>query len=348
MKKKKNFLKTMMLVIVTSLVVVIMNNCNKDNVEQATQNEAEQDMNTEDILFSKKMIWFDNSMKNYADNPNYKSGEQIQVDSAIWYLEAWLNAKFAYTDEKYTKTETKTDSLNITINLDELVEMDELATVKNQLIAGLITMYNQSSLNNKELILVDLKIVSINTTEAVVSLVPVFGEKGTLSVNYDPFSDTSWYFGDLAGDCDFNNDGTDAAQKISEAIMANKPIYLPCPGCYYIYSDVDIIIREGFEHQNSNNENLIFYIVRPDGNFIPDDKCLDPDEMNFHYHGEETIIYDILESQLNKTFMSCELEGKQDWNNSGDPRIRHHNILHFGTMHLVDPGWVIDREHLDD
>jgi len=338
------YLKTITLLIVTALVMVTMNNCNKDNVEQATQNEAEQDMNTEDILFSEKMIWFDNSMKNYADNPNYKSGEQIQVDSAIWYLEAWLNAKFAYTDEKYTKTETKTDSLNITINLDELVEMDELATVKNQLIAGLITMYNQSSLSNKELILVDLKIVSINTTEAVVSLVPVFGEKSTLIVNYDPFSDTCWYYGELGGDCEHNFLGeTDAAQKISEAIMANKPTYLPCPGCYYIYSDVDIIELIGNEY-----ENLIFYIVRPDGNFTPDDICLEPDEMNFHYHGEETVIYDILEPQLNKTFMSCELEGLGDTDTYDNPRIRHDNTLYFGTMHLVDPGWEIDREHLDD
>jgi len=125
--------------------------------------------------------------------------------------------------------------------------------------------------------------------------------------------------------------------------MANKPTYLPCPGCYYIYSDVDIIELIGNEY-----ENLIFYIVRPDGNFTPDDICLEPDEMNFHYHGEETVIYDILEPQLNKTFMSCELEGLADTDDEQNPRIRHRNTLYFGAMHLVDPGWEIDREHLDD
>ncbi len=79
--------------------------------------------------------------------------------------------------------------------------------------------------------------------------------------------------------------------------------------------------------------------------YTPDDKCLDPDEMNFHYHGEETVIYDILEPQHGKTFMSCTLKGLQDLDKYRNPRIRHDNNLFFGIMHLHHPGSFIKKEY---
>ena len=350
--KKKNFFKVASLFIIVSFLIVVISNCKKDVTEQTIQpaiNKTAAVMTAEDSLFSKKIIWFDGIMKNYADDPNYSSNKQFIPDSALWYIEAWFNAKYAFTDEQYIKTETSTETLTIDINANNNVEMDDIASVYDELLTKVKTMLGQSTLNNKELILLDLEISRIGISEAVVNIRPVFGEKGIMTINYDPFGDDDyWYYGEFKGDCDLSvYEDTDAAQKISGAIMAHRPIFLPCPGCYYTYSDIDTVIRQGYEYQNSNGEYLIFYIVRPDGNFTPDDKCLEPDEMNFHFHGEETVIYEILEPELNKTFMSCYLEGFQDDDNQYRPRIRHKNELFFGIMHLVIPGWVIvDKEHL--
>ena len=349
----KNFFKVASLLIIDSFLIVAMNNCKKDVAEQTTQPAIKKTsavMTAEDSLFSKKIIWFDGIMQNYAADPNYSLNKQFSSDSALWYIEAWFNAKYAFTDEQYIKTKTGTDSLNISINPNNNVEMNDIANAYDELLTKAKSMFNQSTLNNKELILLDLEISRTGISEVVVNIKPVFGEKGVITFSGDdPFGDDDyWYYGEFKGDCDLSvYEDTDAAQKIAGAVMTNRPIYLPCPGCYYTYSDIDTVIRQGYEYQNSNDEYLIFYIVRPDGNFTPDDKCLEPDEMNFHFHGEETVIYEILEPELNKTFMSCYLEGLQDDDEDGNPRIRHHNELFFGIMHLVEPGWIIvDKEHL--
>ena len=323
-----------------------MNSCSKQETE-VKQNEP--CVTQADKAFVSKIVNFKQKVDYIRENPHYKSGESMEVDSVVWYFEALFNAKYAFTDEQYIKTETKTDSLSIGINLNNNVDMDEIANAYDEFLTKVKSMYNQSTLNNKELILLDLEISRTGISEAVINIRPVFGEKGIMTINYDPFDDDDyWYYGEFKGDCDLSvYEDTDAAQKIAGAVMANRPIFLPCPGCYYTYSDIDTVNLEGYEYQNSNGEYLIFYIVRPDGNFTPDDKCLEPDEMNFHFHGEETVIYEILEPELNKTFMSCELEGKQDWDGDSNPRIRHHNKLYFGIMHLVEPGWIIvDKEHL--
>lgn len=71
--------------------------------------------------------------------------------------------------------------------------------------------------------------------------------------------------------------------------------------------------------------------------------------MNFHYHGEATVIYDKLEPELEKRFMVCDLKGLQDnEEDTGFPRIRHDNILTFGIPHLIDPGIGIVKDQLDD
>ena len=70
--------------------------------------------------------------------------------------------------------------------------------------------------------------------------------------------------------------------------------------------------------------------------------------MNFHYHGEATVIYDKLEPELEKRFMECDLTGLNDYDLQNHPRIRHNNILTFGIPHLIDPGIVIiTKDQLD-
>ena len=211
-------------------------------------------------------------------------------------------------------------------------------------------MLGKCTLNNKELILVDFAVHQLNNAEVSILITPVFGELGSLSVGYDPFGiDDYWHYGEMLGDCDLNEfEDTDAAQKISEAIMSNRPIYMPCSGCYYSYSDIDTVSLFGYEYQNSSLEYLIFYIVSQTGGFTPDETCLDPDEMNLYFHNEEEVIYDNLEISLGKSFMSCEMEGKLDTDENNLARIRHHNELYFGVRHLVKPGWGwINAEHLE-
>jgi len=305
------------------------------------------EMTKADSMFSKKIVWFDSIMDNYKTIPHYSLNKQFSIDSALWYMESWFNAKYAFPDEHYTKTESKTDSIVFSIEINSKIALNNLGSLRQTIINKVSDLLAKSKLINKEVILVDFDISYFNATEAVVTITPVFGELGYLTVGINPFGvDDYWYYGEMLGDCDLNDfEDTDAAQKISEAIMANRPIYIPCSGCYYSYSDIDTVTLIGNEYLNNNSEFLIFYIVSQTGSFTPDEKCLNPDEMNFYFHNEEEVIYDNQEISLGKSFMSCEMEGKQDTDENGQTRIRHHNALYFGIRHLVKPGWI-SVEHL--
>ena len=358
--KKNNFLKRITAVALTGSVallitgVVVVNGCKKDTKVESEPNanidklKTSSMMTAEDSLFSRKIVLFDGIMENYKTIPNYSINKQLNIDSAVWYMEAWFNAKYAFPNYQYTKTESKTDSLVVNINLNNNISMDNLAVTRASITNKIIDMLSKCTLNNKELILVNFAIHQISKAEAAILITPVFGELGALSVGYDPFGiDDYWHYGEMLGDCDLNEfEDTDAAHQISEAIMSNRAIYMPCSGCYYSYSDIDTVSLIGDEYLNSNSEFLIFYIVSQTGSFTPDETCLDPDEMNLYFHNEEEVIYDNLEISLGKSFMSCEMEGKLDTDEYGQARIRHRNELYFGVRHLVKPGWI-SVEHLE-
>ncbi|MCF6318631.1 MAG: hypothetical protein L3J83_05005, partial [Proteobacteria bacterium] len=338
-------------VIIFTLAVVVVVSCKKE-VKQTPQSDekingylkSDTVMTAEDSLFFTKINTFDSTMQNYAADPNYTQNKQYSADSAVWYLEALFNAKYAFTDERYIKTESRTDTLTISFNTDNLVEMDDIAVANNELFNKVKSMYDQSTLNNKELIILDLEIIQIDNYDVAIRIKPVFGEKGVWIITGDPFGDDDeWYYGMLLGDCDNNYIGTDAAQKIAGAVMANRKV----PAVIHYYSDIESVTREGYEYQDENGDYLIFYILNANGNFTVDDKCLIPDEMNFHFYGEETVIYDKVAVELNKTFLTITMKGLPDGDANNTPRIRHNNDLEYGIMRYGNPPDIgVEKEHL--
>ncbi|OFY13043.1 MAG: hypothetical protein A2X11_09580 [Bacteroidetes bacterium GWE2_42_24] len=96
---------------------------------------------------------------------------------------------------------------------------------------------------------------------------------------------------------------------------------------------------DGHEFKNSFNENLIFYYESPTP--ITDEKrCLSYAKMNFHYFGEDEVIYDRMPVAYNRsvnwTFMNCCIEGEEDFIPSlGYYRIRHINNLTYAYISAI-------------
>ena len=90
-----------------------------------------------------------------------------------------------------------------------------------------------------------------------------------------------------------------------------------------------------------NGAYLTFYVE----NFTEADMCLDYTEMNFHYYGEENVIYQrvpqfhpnfpVFNSVEDWVFLNCDFEGVQDIVNYNTQRIRQINVLKYAQRYLV-------------
>ncbi|MEZ5198066.1 MAG: hypothetical protein R2764_17255 [Bacteroidales bacterium] len=194
--------------------------------------------------------------------------------------------------------------------------------------------------------LLDLEQGDLSNGQMEIELRAVTGEK---TEGWEPFGpDDDWLYGDLLGRCDYTQDTTDAAEEIQKAINSNKPLVSPPPGYMFVYVLDDVVVLDyndlpnypAPENPPSNYmDYLIFYVTEAAGQFTQGvEDCLIPDEMNFHFEGEKTVIYQKLRVELNKpqnwVFMECDLKGFNITIN--DYLIYYHqNNLTFAFRYLV-------------
>jgi hypothetical protein len=340
---------TIALIALLATGILFLTYCSKEYaVDPAVnQNECEQ-MAEADFAVMNKLVAFRDKVQYFRENPGYKSGEMLTPEDAVWNLETLFNATYGFPDEQYGRTKSDTVVLYIDINSIGDILLDDVVAMYDDLIALVTQYYYNSGYDQKGFLLLHLTQGDISYGQMEIELRAVTGEK---SDGWQPFSDDdSWWFCEHMGDCNWNNPGIDAADTIAGSLMAHKPLVSPPPGYRFVYGPNEVINLFGHEYLNENNEYLIFYIEREDGNFTWEDKCLhlvnEVNELNFHFWGEKTVIYDILPQELNKpanwTFMECSIVGEygNSQANQNVPCIRHKTSLTYAMRHLVPKGII--------
>ncbi|MDP2722758.1 MAG: hypothetical protein Q8O72_08375 [Bacteroidales bacterium] len=347
---------------------LMLNGCKKDTRVESEPNanidklKTSSVMTAEDSLFSRKIVLFDGIMENYKTIPNYSLNKHLSIDSAVYYLEIWFNAKYAFPDESFINVVHRDTAISITLN-QGLVAMDGIYS-KIASIKSLTTdKYRGLGFSKKALILVHLKQLSASSLSQIdFELHMVFGELGTKERVEDPFgSDDYWKYGQLLGKCDYSGEG-DAGVLIQNELntMDFLPLVSPPPGYSFSYGIIEYIERDGSEYDNiydpipgdNDLDKLIFFRTDnpPDYPLTIADECLDPTTMNFHYHGNIEVITDKIPVDENKpanwTFRECELVGEYF---TFDHRLTLHHKSTYGyaLRYLVRNDWIeVDNSFL--
>ncbi len=320
--------------------IMLMNACSKqESADQPVTGKQEVKMSERDISFQNNLVQFRDKVNYIRENPEYKSGESMDSDEAILHMESLFNATYGFADEQYKKTRADKTTIQIGVNDNDEVSLDDVVTSFDEIINIVTQFYYACEFNQKGFLLLDLERGEITNKQLEISLRSVIGEKDG---EWNPFGpDDYWWYGRKKGDCEWDSAGTDAAEKIQEVINIHKPIVSPPPGYRFAYRNYEQIELFGHEYEDENGAKLIFYKENENGTFTWDDKCLEPDELNFHFNGEKEVIYNILPFELNKptnwVFMECDLEGLSEENpHSGDiPSIHHNNELTYALRYLV-------------
>ena len=92
-------------------VAVTINSCTKQESSEQSFNSQQSEhpqMTEEDISIYNRIVNFKKKVDYIKENPGYKSGELLEVDSAVWLMEALFNYTYGCPDETYLRTKTDT------------------------------------------------------------------------------------------------------------------------------------------------------------------------------------------------------------------------------------------------
>ncbi len=331
------------------VAVVGFNACTKQENAKGQQGFQAQhpEMTTGDIAYYNSIVSLKKKIKYIKENPQYKSGELMSIDSAIWLLESTFNYEYGSTGESYREVKTDSTFLEIEIAEDGKIGLDDLSATYYDLFGEVQEIYANTGFDDKGLILVSLHPVMTKSNTATVKVETVTGNK---SIDPEPGvfgEDDYWMYGDLGGSCDGLIDTTDAAHKIWYMTNANIPPQpWPPPGYIYKYSDPVTWTVEGGDEDwrrtgdpepKDNYLDYYLYYADPANGTITDEVlCLEPDEMNNYYNWLQNIIYDWLPQEPGmEDHVFMVVSGFVGESYTNPLKYKHWGTLEYAIMHLV-------------
>ena len=331
------------------MAVAIFYSCSKHEItDQPVTGNGEVTMSEDDYTVMNKIIAFRDKVMFIRKNPEVKNGELIDADQAIWDMETLFNTTYAFPDEQYRNTKTNNIVMQLDINENDELLLSDVVAKYDEILNFVTQFYYNSGFNQKGFLLLDIEKGEVVNGKLEINIRSVTGEK---SEGWEPFGpDDDWLYGHCMGRCDYTQDTTDAAEEIQKALNSNKPIVSPPPGYRFVYVLDDLVVLDYEEIINYPNPDppapanymdyLIFYCTEALGQFTPGvEDCLLPEEMNFQFEGEKTVIYQKLPIELNKpsnwVFRECNLKGLDVEDNNGKTIYYHQNNLTYAYRYLA-------------
>jgi len=318
------------------MITTIIISCAKQEQAELSSSTPEIYQSDADVQIENKIKAFKSKMEYLRENPTFKSGETMEIESAVWHIEAASNQTYGDAGTQYSKLVL--DSFNIEVPASNgEIQLNDLQVAYDEMINGLSDIYNSIPDENKQLIVNDISLKSEDEGTATFGITAGFGVEGDFGTS--GVFDHDWYYGELAGDCDYNDPGTDAAEKLEAKILARKGT--PPPHTYYTDEETFTIYANSY----LNNEDLIpednmydFLMFRcwdDDANIWPNvHTCVSVDEMNFYLLGTEYVLnHDKPQFARppGKSLITVDLHGNYIPNANGT------EYLHYGTVQYGIP-----------
>ncbi len=369
MKKRK--LISVAAVVVTVVTMSVLNSCSKQEIDGQALNsktDRQSQMTRDDYSVINRIINFKQKAKYLKENPGYKSGESMNVDSAKWYLDAVFNFTYAFTEESFTSFNT--DSFTIVLDkTNEMINIEEVFAAFIEQKGKTLEIYNATEGEQKELYVSYLEITSNTPEEVVIQTTATIGAKNNSTPpgfsEWGPFAEgDDWMYGELLGDCYGNYQWeTDAATEIEDATNTYRYKYIQDEGIgWYAYytepsAEVTVTVYDNPEPyqlllRNPNDgtidnyrDYLLMYQQKDLPNGLVVETCIPWEDMNFYYQGTHKVIYQVILENFNVfgvssnlTFYNCTIEGKGEGGISiEEPNFAHHKVtVIYKTRHISD------------
>ncbi|MCK5846039.1 MAG: hypothetical protein KAG84_01255 [Bacteroidales bacterium] len=193
------------------IMAIAIQSCKKDSIELTIKQEvtANKSIMREGDNTETKVLMFIDKMDIVRENPEYAQAKEwnYENDSAVWYIEAALNYKYAYKYQYYSEVEYKYNSIiDSTINQIIGLELFNIVNIQksfDEISIKISTTYDEIESDNKFFVVSDV----ISIKNGLINTRIIYGIVREVSF-------TNWYWGLAMGQCNGNNVGIDAADLI--------------------------------------------------------------------------------------------------------------------------------------
>jgi len=315
-----------------------------------------QAISKQDVKINNLIKSFRSKMDYLRSNPEYKSGEVMEVDSAVWYLEATINYSHTFPNEYYGQMKIDTAYLTLTLNNDGMTDFEEVAQRYDEMKEEVRDFYYGSGFEEKGLVLVDLTLEPLKSDEVTLKMITVTGEKNNSTpppgFGIDgPFVEgDDWWYGLDEGNCIGTIFISDAAQKVKSAMND----YIPDPnGSYFFINQFQIfrkggnldVRRSGDPEPLNNIYDYYLYSASEAVGIVDDDMlCLEYTEMNFYFCYLKYLLFTKLPDDLELPAGYCiesviEMTGKYEFiEGMQSKHYYHEGTFQFGEKIFYDEG----------
>ena len=264
------------------LVILLTTGCKKDTSPK-TQNKTT--LSALDSKINRMIKGFKTDMKSHL-----KDGEEISIDSVIWYIEASLNETYARADNSKEQIWMDSSFVNIPLAGNNTVLLSSIKDAYTELVSDLSDHYHSIS-GEKSLIYVDISFSSIQTDNLTLRMKDYIVSMPMIPVPTNwTFGPTDyWFWGEGMGRCGSYSGyiGQDASTRLTT--YANGSLGIP--GVIF-YTDItttpDIYPPDVPTTGNpyGYNNTLLFWCS---GTPPEIQQCLSPDVMNYYLDNLKTI-----------------------------------------------------------
>jgi hypothetical protein len=263
-KKKLKMRKIYNICLFVGVIALMLSACKKDNQNQIFQNTGEEVYWTaEDLKIQNNILSFQDKIKNNS----FKSGETLELDSAVWYLEALMNYNYSTPDSSFVNlTVDTTFEFNLPVN-DDLVDFSNLSEAAFAMEEHIVNYLNNMPNSIKFMVVADVHIKDddFKSGSKTISITTGYGSEYIDNPSaYTPFGeDDYWYYGDgymdNGGYCDGPNEGQETGSDAAEEIDACLE---PEEMNFYLQGTLDVIEMVIEEKQSEYpGENIEFIYV---------------------------------------------------------------------------------------
>lgn len=295
--------------------LILFHSCQKERSDKS--NSEIQNISNDDAMI-RQIISFKETCESYLANPGLKSGGSISVDSAVFYIAATMNFTYGF-DVNVSDMRLDTSFIIMPVNSDGTIEMEDVASLLEEVTDSVRAHYQDTPYQNKKLIAISLDYY-LDHNEYKLIVISAPGNTFTTPL----YNDKDWRWGEFLGSCDGTIPNTDAAEILENIIYelyyekppANTQYYWPNPqiishvidpndpNSYSTYININ--------DPDGSNNHLDYIIFYNDDDVIPytDTLCLfKDDEMPFYKNQYMDLVDNALNINPAYKFKSCDFNG---------------------------------------
>ena len=284
------------------MITICITSCKKDNTNPTSTYSDEMILHSNKVLSLIKQ--FDEKMSS-----TLKSGEIIELDSAIWNTEALQNYTYAFPDSSTKAFIVFNSNYTLAVDANGMVWLSDVQVLNNQMEVDYQSNLNSLQSEVKLMHFCDVVLDSVEGNTAYISSISGFGTNPLPNIYWSFSDDDDWIWGTLgenlgnppAGKCDGTHVGvSDGSNELEWRL--NNPLTSPQPSGF-----TDLVTLQAtyalFPGPNGEIRIYVDVLANPYN-------CLYNEDLEYYLYEADDIIYTYQPTGLRptgKSFVSIEI-----------------------------------------